>query len=820
MPSGKINILLIAESNQADFIRLSLQDYTDQYHLNVLSSISETREFLTLTTPELIIASLKLKNSSALELLEISDKPLPCPLILLTEESSRQEALESTRQGAFDYILQDVTPTYEIPRIMERAIRQNHYNLEYKNTQRALMESEERSKASFDLIRNVLKRTSCKRGEAFLKSLVQNLALALKIPFAGVGKLNYPEQKDISILAFWNGEGFGQPFTYDLQDTPCKNVLNQNWCFYPENTHKQFPKDKMLVDIGIEGYMGVTLQDESGQTIGLIWVMDQVPFREHHSTKEIMAIFAARAQMELQFLLMEESQKETETIAQCIMDNAVDGIVTIDETGCIESFNRAAEDIFGYAASEVLGKNVKKLVPKHHQTHLDEYIHPYLTSGTKKLIGLKKEGEGLRKDGSVFPVDLAISEVRLNSKRCFTAIVRDISLRKKSEQDLIEATLQAEKANLAKTEFLSRMSHELRTPLNSVLGFTQLLEMAAIQEKYPENQLNFIDQILKAGSHLLELINEVLDLSRIESGKIEVHLDPVHLPTLLNEMEAFIKPIAQQKEIKVINRSSFNGPSIIKADKGLLKQCLLNILSNAVKYNRSSGEVVMGYHLKNSSVMRLYITDTGPGLSEEQQVSLFEPFERLGIERTDIKGSGIGLTITRQMVELMDGNIGIESKLGKGSTFYIELPVHKEDILDIVKPRIRSKPSLLGGSSNFNIFYIEDNPANLALIENALSRFSNVHLKSATGGRTGIEQIKKLVPDLILLDMGLPDMEGLDVLKELKENEATQNIPIVVLSANALKSHIDQSLALGITHYLTKPINVNEFADVIHQFTH
>ncbi len=544
--SNSINVLLIENPDRGASISHAFNTKTPQYKFTILHTLSESRKYLSETIPDIVIADLKLPDGYGIELLTGTDKPLSCPLILMAEESSRQEAYEGTLNGASDYILKDKALDKEIPRIIQKVLKEAAFALEYKNAQLALIESEKRSKSSYELIRLIMKRTSAKRGEEFLKSLTQHLALALKLPFAGIGKLNYPDQKDVSILAFWNGKDFGDNFTYCLKDTPGDNVFKKEWSIYPEKVSQLFPKDKMLVDIGIQSYMGITLFDESDKALGIIWVMDTKPFQDVHSMKEIMTIFAARAEMELKILLMEDSHQLSESISQSILENVMDGIITIDGRGMVESSNRAAEKMFGYSVNEVIGKNINMLMPELYRSQHAGYIGQYIKTGMKKMVGAVREVQGLRKDGSTFQIEMAVSEIIVGEKRLYTGVIRDITECKKTEQELIQAKLEAEKASQAKTEFLSRMSHEFRTHLNSIMGFSQLLEMAATKNKYPENQINFIDQILRAGSHLLELINEVLDLSRVESGKIEIHLKPVDLKNLLNEMVAIMQPIAQK----------------------------------------------------------------------------------------------------------------------------------------------------------------------------------------------------------------------------------------------------------------------------------
>lgn len=816
----QIQLLLIENPDQPDTISQALKAEPSHYKLTTFHTLSETRKYLSETTPDIVLTDLHLPDGEGIELLADSDKLLPCPLIILAEESTQPQAYEATRKGASDYILKDVTLACEIPRIIQRLIEERNFTLEYKNTQLVLIESQEQSQASYELIRNIMKGTSSKHGKDFLKSLAQHLSLALKVPYAGIGKLESPEKPQLSVNAFWNKDDFGEPFIYDVKDTPCENVLEEGFNVFSGNVQELFPKDQMLIDMGINSYMGVSLFDATGPAMGNVWAMDTRPFENISNMKEIISIFAARAETELAFSQLEKKQEKSEKLSKAIMDHVVDGIITIDSQGIIQSFNPAAEKIFGYSASEVLGKNINMLMPDPYHTEHDGYLRQYLNSGMAKIIGFGREVKGLRKNGTVFPLDLGVSEVYLEGKLLFTGIVRDITERKKWEEELVVAKLEAEKASQAKTEFLSRMSHELRTPLNSIMGFSQLLKMAAVKEHYPENQVIFIDQVHKAGSHLLDLINEILDLSRVESGKIDVHLEPVHLPELFNELVVFIQPIAQENKIQIINKVDLNGYTMIQADRARLRQCLLNLLSNAVKYNKKNGVVTLECLQPEPDTLRLCVTDTGPGLSEEQRASLFEPFERLGAENSEIEGTGIGLTITKKIVEIMGGKLGYETYLGLGSTFFIELPLHVEpdpETTPSEPPPVDTPPE---GKKNLSIFYIEDNPSNLMLVEHSLARFPHCHLKSAATGNQGLQNIKEHPPDLILLDMGLPDMEGMDVLRELKNDPATQNIPVVVLSANALQSQINQARELGIEHYMTKPIEIQEFIRIIDQFSY
>jgi response regulator of citrate/malate metabolism len=303
-------LLLIENPDQPPTIRQALQADSTHYKITTAHSLSEARKHLSKPFPDFVITDLELQDGRGMELLSDADYPISCPLIVVAEETSRQEACQALRLGAHEYILKDVTPSYEIPRVVQRLVKEKNFVIEYKKTLHDLLESEKRTQSSYELIRLILKGTASKRKKDFLKSLVQHMALALKLPFAGIGKLNYPDKKDVTVQTFWNVDNFGEEFTYDLKNTPCDHVFKKEWFVYPDEVSKLFPKDQMLVDMGINSYMGIALFDAFEKPIGIIWVMDTKPFKDIQSMKEIMTIFAVRAETELAFSLIDKEHEK------------------------------------------------------------------------------------------------------------------------------------------------------------------------------------------------------------------------------------------------------------------------------------------------------------------------------------------------------------------------------------------------------------------------------------------------------------------------------------------------------------------------------
>ncbi len=508
----------------------------------------------------------------------------------------------------------------------------------------------------------------------------------------------------------------------------------------------------------------------------------------------------------------EQALRQSQARNQAILDTALDSIITVDHEDRIVEFNKATEQTFGYERAALIGRPFRTLVP---------------TAPDADTTNLRERIEVPARlaDGSEMLAELAVTRIPVEGLSLFTAYIRDISARKRAEDAMKQAMQEAERANSAKSEFLSRMSHELRTPLNAILGFGQLLQM----QKLAPAQHDRIGHIVNAGRHLLSLINEVLDIARIEAGRVELSLEPVCVSEVVGETLDLIRPLAAERNVS-LHAAGGDDPlhsAHVLADRQRLKQVMLNFLSNAVKYNKPGGEVRVECSECDGARLCIRVADTGVGIAPENLSRLFVAFDRLGAEQSEVQGTGLGLALSKSLVEAMNGVVSVESKPGEGTAFTVALP-RAESQLALAARHRREKladASTDGGAARpagtparvHRVLYIEDNLSNLTLIEHLLADRADIQLMTAMQGQLGLDLARQHHPDLVLLDLHLPDLPGWDVLAALQADDATRDIPVVAVSADATPRQAERLLKLGARAYLTKPLDVDRFLKMLSQ---
>ncbi len=520
-----------------------------------------------------------------------------------------------------------------------------------------------------------------------------------------------------------------------------------------------------------------------------------------------------RKQAEAEQKKLDQLLRDQQFYTRSLFESNIDAQMTTDPSGIITDVNKQMEALTGHTRNELIGAPFKNYFtdPKRAEAGIKKVL------SEQKLTNYELTARASNGTETVVSYNATTFYDRCDVLQGVFAAARDVTERKVLDQILQETNTElqnakraADQANLAKSDFLSSMSHELRSPLNAILGFAQLMETGTPAPT--PDQESSIDQILQAGWYLLELINEVLDLALIESGKLSLSLEPMSLPEVLLDCQAMIEPQAQKSGIRM-SFPIFDCPYFAHADRTRVKQILINLLSNAIKYNRADGSVDVACSVQTAQRIRISVQDTGEGLPAEKLDQLFQPFNRLGQEASAEEGTGIGLVVSKRLVELMGGEIGVQSTVGVGSVFWIELNLAEGLTLPEGADEAFTPPP---ASENIDtalrtLLYVEDNRANMQLVERLIARRPDMRLLTAEDGTRGIVLARTYLPEVILMDINLPGISGIQALKMLREDPVTEHIPVLAISANAMPHDIKVGMDAGFFRYLTKPIRVNEF---------
>ena len=533
----------------------------------------------------------------------------------------------------------------------------------------------------------------------------------------------------------------------------------------------------------------------------------------------------------------EEELLASEAKVRGILETAADAIITIDQHGVVRSFNAAAERIFGYSCEEVVGRNVSMLMPSPYRERHDGYLASYLRTGESKIIGIGREVIGLRKDGSTLPMELALSEVSVNSQRTFTGIARDISERKKFEAQLASARDAALDSARLKAEFLANMSHEIRTPMNGIIGMTGVL----IDTQLDEVQREATETIRSCGDALLTIINDILDLSKIEAGKMRFETIDFGLRPLLESIMDLVAPAARAKSLELASLIHSEVPDAVRGDPVRIRQVLTNIIANAIKFT-ASGEVILRVTMDSETdryaLIRMAVRDTGIGIPSEARSRLFQPFAQAdGSTTRQYGGTGLGLAISKGLVERMGGEIGVESEPGKGSTFWFTARLEKQPCgrqavvsegsgehalacaSDAGSKPVDPPQGWGPGRQNARILLVEDNQVNQRVTLLQLRKLGYT-ADVVSSGAQALGALERADYDLVLMDCQMPEMDGYDAAREIRKREGNgKRCAIIAITAHALDGDRDRCLAAGMDDYISKPVDMEDLRRVLERWS-
>lgn len=503
---------------------------------------------------------------------------------------------------------------------------------------------------------------------------------------------------------------------------------------------------------------------------------------------------------------------ESEALTKGILDTAAEGIITINEQGIVLSFNQAAEKIFGYEASEAIGKNVSFLMPSPYRDEHDSYLARYLRTGEKRIIGIGREITGKRKGGKVFPMELAISEVETGKQRFFTGIITDITKRKEIEKELVHARELAEAANLAKSEFLANMSHEIRTPLNGVIGMIELL----LSTELTPTQKEYVVTLHQSGEGLLKIINDILDYSKAKAGKLTIEYISFDLKNIVQDLSDLLAVKAEEKGVEFIIRYDPDIEHYLVGDPTRIRQVLANLISNAIKFTHE-GYVLISVECKgktdNETKLRFSVEDTGIGIPEDVLYKVFEKFTQGDTSSTrKYGGTGLGLAISKHLVEMMRGTIGVSSIPGQGSTFWFTLPFSLEKKMPVVAPNVADLDVL-------RVLVVDDNEVDLCFIQEFVSSWG-LHNRGYASGEAALKALREAFESgdpyqVTIINYQMPGMDGLMLGRAIKNDPDLRDTSLVMLTSIGQRASTTQMVQVGFAANLLKPVHQSELMDTL-----
>ncbi|MEB3233299.1 MAG: PAS domain S-box protein, partial [Leptolyngbyaceae bacterium] len=687
-------------------------------------------------------------------------------------------------------------------------------------------------------LQNLIAGTAATTGHDFFPVLVQHLAEALEVAYAVIAAL---DDSQLHPLAFWGRGDLHLVCSYETHQTPCDRSLQEGMYHCESGVQQAFPLDHDLVFLNADSYFGIALHNSQGELIGNLCILDVQPIRSPQRAKQILQVFAARAAAEmerqrartdleklnqaLESKVIERTAKllERETRYRGLMEGAGDGILVCDRHGKVLEVNHKAVELLGYGRDELEGMSFQDLCPPGDcsamMTQFDQIAAQPSFHG--------EDSQFVAKGGRCIPVDISTSVLEIQEKLIIQAIFRDISDRKRAEAILQQTNAELMRATRLKDEFLANMSHELRTPLNAILGMTEGLQDGVFGPLNPK-QIEALQTVERGGQHLLQLINDVLDVAKIEAGHMALDLAPTAIAPLCRSSLNFVKQQALKKRIQIDTHLPSHLPDV-NLDERRIRQVLINLLNNAVKFTPEGGRITLAVRLEKTEnrrpkaeefpTLHIAITDTGIGIAPDHLNRLFQPFVQIdGALNRQYTGTGLGLALVKRIVELHRGTVTLRSEVGVGSCFTLSLP-YDETIpllrIQTATPELVEQPAAPDQIAP-TILIVEDNDANVRTMSSYLQA-RGYHIHVAYNGQDALNFLQKHQPDLILMDIQMPEMDGLEAIQYIRHHQATANIPIIALTALAMEGDRDRCLAAGANEYLSKPVKLRLLASTIQQ---
>ncbi len=696
-------------------------------------------------------------------------------------------------------------------------------------------------KANQARLRAIVEGTASKTGADFFDALSRALSSALGMRYVLVGRIRNGDS--IHAMAMWNGQEVRHDLVYEIAGTPCAEAIENEYCAIEERVTEQYPEDAILADMKAESYIGYVLRDTDGRRIGILSAVHDAPLPEIAKDRGMLRVFASRAAAELERLEVEAELQRSEQSTRAILESAADGIITVNSDGVVETINPAAEQIFGRDPASVVGRSVSMLMRFPGEGFLEEDVTEEPQVLVSRFIGTRGEIEGIRGDGSVFPMNIAAGQMELGDQVLYTAIVRDVT--REHELDRMKA------------DFISTVSHEIRTPLACIMSSAKILHRNGISK--PEVTPKFSNIIIDEGKRLTRLINDLLDLSKMDSNSVEWSFSDETADGLIEPILAAFGAQAAERKITLESKVA-DGTPLIYVDRDKAIQVLTNLVSNAIKFSDPGGRVSVRAERSSdqNGFVCFSITDTGVGIAECNQKVIFDRFKQIGDVQTDRpQGTGLGLPICKEIVQYFGGKLWVESSEGKGSTFRFTVPVStthmtradgqtKADATDpapalsaqtVVPVECSIEEPAPAGLSTSKpddlVSAVEESPVDaksdeddgvteappLVLVvddDEPTRKIIAFHLKSngfeilqATGGEEALLMAREHKPDLITLDVMMPDISGYDVLEALRNDPDLKDTPVLLLSVLPGDRHSDHALRVGANAYLSKPISAS-----------